>query len=413
MRGELANATTDDVAEWVASLGLDEYTRTFKQHSIDGAQLLELTDDQLRGELGISKIGHRARIRRERDVLLARSKPSSAVALRPARSSSSSGGKVKVSLRHGSAGAWVNLRLVPSDLNVAGLRPRIADALSVSEGAVDRLQYRSGADWYAVLRDEDLREAVAESGGKSLVLQIATDDDTNAPGTQLALAADSGSTGGELSIVESKQQVNLLWHGITWHQRLRALLARGEVSEALDALLEWQGARSAMTQSPAAVYNALLKLVNDTNLPSAVGISAYELMRSRGVKPNAATYDHLLRSLIRDGKPEIAARVLVSMEQTGHRPDASAYNGIIQSLADRGGRGDMTMALQIAAKAVEIEVDITLFTFNKMLASCARDASTDEGVSAFKLLQKAGHTADEESYNSLLVKSSAISYAPC
>ena len=84
MRGELANATTDDVAEWVASLGLDEYTRTFKQHSIDGAQLLELTDDQLRGELGISKIGHRARIRRERDVLLARSKPSSAVALRPA-----------------------------------------------------------------------------------------------------------------------------------------------------------------------------------------------------------------------------------------------------------------------------------------------------------------------------------------
>ena len=42
-----------------------------------------------------------------------------------------------------------------------------------------------------------------------------------------------------------------------------------------------------MTQSPAAVYNALLKLVNDTHLPSAVAVSAYELMRSRGVKPNA------------------------------------------------------------------------------------------------------------------------------
>eukprot|EP01052_Picozoa_sp_SAG31_P067154 SAG31_NODE_25936_length_451_cov_0.877841_1_plen_134_part_10 len=133
MRGELTNATVDDVCEWVASLGLDEYTRTFRQHSIDGAQLLELTDDQLRGELGISKIGHRARIRRERDVLVQRTKSSSAVALRPAAPtrSGSGSGKVKVSLRLGSAGAWVNLRLAPSDLNVAALRPRIADSLSI------------------------------------------------------------------------------------------------------------------------------------------------------------------------------------------------------------------------------------------------------------------------------------------
>jgi pentatricopeptide repeat protein len=275
--------------------------------------------------------------------------------------------------------------------------------------------------------------AVADNGGNSLVLQVVADGDTHSPadmgGDQLALAQGSGD---ELSVVESKQQVNLLWHGITWHQRLRALLARGEVAEALDALLEWHGARSAMTQSPAAVYNALLKLVNDTHLPSAVAVSAYELMRSRGVKPNAgaqcaafwfdavappsareisclipalvcaATYDHLLRALIRDGKPEIAARVLVSMEQTGHRPDASAYNGIMQSLAERGGRGDMTMALQIGAKAVEVEMDITVSTFNKLLVSCAREGGTDEGVSTFKLLQRAGQTADEESYSALL-----------
>ncbi|MEC9051864.1 MAG: hypothetical protein VX747_05335, partial [Actinomycetota bacterium] len=157
-----------------------------------------------------------------------------------------------------------------------------------------------------------------------------------------------------------------------------------------------------MAQSPAAVYNALLKLVNDTQLPSAVAITAYELMRSRGVKPNAATYDHLLRALIRDGKPEVAARVLVSMDKTGHRPDSSAYNGIMQSLSERGGRGDLTMALQIAAKGLEIEMELTVSTFNKLLAACARDGSTDEGVSAFKLLQKSGQIPDEDSYASLL-----------
>ena len=54
------------------------------------------------------------------------------------------------------------------------------------------------------------------------------------------------------------------------------------------------------------------------------------------------------------------------------------------------------MALQIAAKGLEIEMELTVSTFNKLLAACARDGSTDEGVSAFKLLQKSGQIPDEE-----------------
>jgi hypothetical protein len=157
MRGGLSAASVDDVCEWVESLGFGEYTSRFKQHSIDGVQLLELTDEQLRAELGISKIGHRARLRRERDVLVSRSNSSTAVALRPSKSSSK--GKVKLSLRLGSSGSWVNLRLSTTDLSLAALRPRIAGALHITETAAEKLQYRSGAEWYAVLRDEDLRES--------------------------------------------------------------------------------------------------------------------------------------------------------------------------------------------------------------------------------------------------------------
>lgn len=410
MLKDVSSASTVDVCEWVGSLGLDEYVATFQHHRVDGAQLLQLTDDVLRIELGISKIGHRARIRRERDALAARSKSSGAgeggvVALRQTPLAPAVGsGRIKVSVRVGAAGQWVNIRLTPRELPLAVLRQRVASALNMDEAAVERMKYRSGADWFAVLRDQDILDCVADGGGDALILQVGSDaDDSDQFGSagQLALVGTEPAAG-ELSVVDSKQQVNLLWHGITWHQRLRALLARGEVQEALDALLEWHGARAAMAQSPAAVYNALLKLVNDTQLPSPVAVTTYEMMRSRGVKPNAATYDHLLRALIRDGKPEVAARVLVSMEQTGHRPDPSAYNGIIQSLADRGGRGDLTMGLQIAAKGIEIEVSITVNTFNKLLASCARDGSTDEGVSSFKLLQKSGQTPDEESYGSLL-----------
>ena len=406
MRSDLTAATVEDVCEWVSSLGLDEYVATFQHHGIDGSQLIQLTDDHLRIELGISKIGHRARIRRERDALVSRSKTGtgSALVARPPPAAPAGNGRIKVSIRVGAAGQWVNLRLTPAELRLVELKTRLASALNMDEAAIERLQYRSGADWFAVLRDQDILDCVADNGGDSLVLQVGNETERNGAETfgnsdQLALVDTAQDT---LSVVESKEQVNLLWHGVTWHQRLRALLARGEVQEALDALLEWHGARAAMAQSPAAVYNALLKLVNDTQLPSAVAITTYELMRSRGIKPNAATYDHLLRALIRDGKPEVAARVLVSMDKTGHRPDSSAYNGIMQSLADRGGRGDLTMALQIGAKGLEIEMELTVFTFNKLLAACTRDGATDEGVSAFKLLQKSGQTPDEESYASLL-----------
>ena len=50
-----------DVAQWLADLGLSQYSDAFEEHAIDGDILEKLNDDDLK-ELGVKALGHRKRL---------------------------------------------------------------------------------------------------------------------------------------------------------------------------------------------------------------------------------------------------------------------------------------------------------------------------------------------------------------
>lgn len=50
--------TTEQVAEWVGSLGLSAAAQSFAEHEIEGQVLLELTNVEIKEELGVTKFGH-------------------------------------------------------------------------------------------------------------------------------------------------------------------------------------------------------------------------------------------------------------------------------------------------------------------------------------------------------------------
>jgi len=50
-----------DVAVWLHGLGLEQYTKTFRDNDIDAAVLRQLTSEDLR-ELGVASVGHRRRL---------------------------------------------------------------------------------------------------------------------------------------------------------------------------------------------------------------------------------------------------------------------------------------------------------------------------------------------------------------
>jgi hypothetical protein len=52
------------VGEWLASLGLSEYADRFAEHRIDFSILQDLTDKDLKEELGIVLLGDRRRLLR-------------------------------------------------------------------------------------------------------------------------------------------------------------------------------------------------------------------------------------------------------------------------------------------------------------------------------------------------------------
>ena len=52
------------VREWLASLGLPEYADRFAEHRIDFSTLRDLTDDDLKEELGVVVLGDRRRLLR-------------------------------------------------------------------------------------------------------------------------------------------------------------------------------------------------------------------------------------------------------------------------------------------------------------------------------------------------------------
>jgi len=63
------NWTVSDVEDWLKHLGLGEYAEQFKANHITGANLLDLTDAELKQEFKITSLGHRKDIRKSIDQL--------------------------------------------------------------------------------------------------------------------------------------------------------------------------------------------------------------------------------------------------------------------------------------------------------------------------------------------------------
>lgn len=59
--------TVEEVAQWLDTLGLSQYTKMFQTHAIDGTELFSLTTTDLEQTLGIVAMGHRNKILRNRD----------------------------------------------------------------------------------------------------------------------------------------------------------------------------------------------------------------------------------------------------------------------------------------------------------------------------------------------------------
>ena len=71
VKKSLRTATIDDVGDWLHALGLGHHATTFADHAVDGQLLAELSEEELRDDLGVHKIGDRAKIRRARDRVAA------------------------------------------------------------------------------------------------------------------------------------------------------------------------------------------------------------------------------------------------------------------------------------------------------------------------------------------------------
>jgi len=62
-------STPDDVVLWLRSIGLPEYSRSFAEEQVNGANLLELCEIDLIVTLGMDKLGDRLTFMLEREML--------------------------------------------------------------------------------------------------------------------------------------------------------------------------------------------------------------------------------------------------------------------------------------------------------------------------------------------------------
>lgn len=180
--------------------------------------------------------------------------------------------------------------------------------------------------------------------------------------------------------------------------RLQRLLQDGQMEEAVEALMSWGPGRTAMSETPAAPYNALLKLANDKKLDSQISSAVVQLMASRGVEPDKAAYTHFLRALIRDEDLDFATRVLGKMHDEGFPAGAATYGGIMEAFA---AKQELQKAVQLGAKALAAEAVPGMSLLTRLLQACAVAASKDAGVATFKLLQAAGWEPDLDAFTAL------------
>ncbi|KAF0290863.1 WD repeat, SAM and U-box domain-containing protein 1 [Amphibalanus amphitrite] len=66
---QVSEWTCDQVGGWLRSLGLAQYADAFAARSVDGARLLELTEQAMEDELGVELVGHRSKLVRQLDRL--------------------------------------------------------------------------------------------------------------------------------------------------------------------------------------------------------------------------------------------------------------------------------------------------------------------------------------------------------
>ena len=86
-----------------------------------------------------------------------------------------SGERVKISARFGAGGDWIHVKVDADEIKLVQVKAHLATSMQVSPLAFNYMQYQDAqGDWFAVLQDDDLVDAVAEQGGKKLVLQALT-----------------------------------------------------------------------------------------------------------------------------------------------------------------------------------------------------------------------------------------------
>lgn len=172
-----AAADNDCVCAWLGSIGLGQCAAAFREQHIDGAVLLELTELELRDELGLQRMGDRALIRRELAKLGQSSaaqdsvEPSStqmvagsAGSAAPVNSQCVAGFKVanatppppppeegvrvKLSARWGPGGDWIYAKLDSDEINLAAVKQRLATAMQLSPLAFSYMQYQDAqGEW--------------------------------------------------------------------------------------------------------------------------------------------------------------------------------------------------------------------------------------------------------------------------
>ena len=167
LRRNPSAATVDEVCAWLGTIELGGCAAAFLKHEVDGETLLELTEAQLRDDLGLTRMGDRAKIRRERDRLVeetaarqgkapppppededapgggeAGAKPGAgkgATAAQARRARTGLRGtapppppdtpppaRVKVSARWGNGGDWIHVKMDADEINLVSHSRRVA-----------------------------------------------------------------------------------------------------------------------------------------------------------------------------------------------------------------------------------------------------------------------------------------------
>ena len=158
--------------------------------------------------------------------------------------------------------------------------------------------------------------------------------------------------------------------------------------------------REAGLSPTVAFFNSLIETCTRLSSTSQAR-SVLRLMAEHGVSADVVTYTSLL-SLYRD--PSVSVEELkqlwYELRNSGHQPDAMAYNTAIRAVAQHG---EAEYALMLFNDMQQDGVRASTYTYNALMYACAR--RPDFYIRAFDLFQQAmaqQHKLDKLSYSILL-----------